>query len=115
MTAKKPSGSKVGSYLGWILFLLTLPVFLFLATNYTKANGIVQRDACLANLKQIDSAKEDWALQNKKRVGETPDAGDLKPLLGKSLDEIKCPAGGKYTINTIGTVPQCSVTAHKVE
>src|SRR5688500_17756619 len=114
MSAKKPTGSKFGAYLGWILFLVTLPVLFVMATKSNKAEGILARDGCIANLRQIDDAKEDWALAGKKRNGETPDAGDLKPLLGKSLDDLKCPAGGKYTVHSIGTNPVCSVAEHKL-
>jgi prepilin-type N-terminal cleavage/methylation domain-containing protein len=39
--------------------------------NFVKARGTAQKNACINNLRQIDGAKEQWALENKKSSGAT--------------------------------------------
>src|ERR1041385_2506610 len=67
--------------------------------------------ACVGNLKQIDSAKEQWAMDNKIPAGSTT-APTFTDLVGtgkyiKSTPE--CPSAGTYTISAVGTPPTCSV------
>ena len=46
--------------------------------NFVKARTTAQQKACINNLRQIDGAKEQWALENKKTQADTPDmANDL--------------------------------------
>ena len=37
--------------------------------NFVKARTTAQRNACINNLRQIDGAKEQWALENNKTTG----------------------------------------------
>ncbi len=70
--------------------------------------------ACINNLRQIDAAKQQWALENQKSADAAPTAADLaKYLRGGVLPA--CPAGGVYTINTIGAPPTCSVPGHGLQ
>ncbi len=69
-----------------------------------------QRAACIAYLKQIDSAKESWALENKKRNGATPSMADLVPKYIRT--EPRCQAGGIYAIGALGVNPTCSIGGH---
>ena len=41
--------------------------------NFVKARTTAQKNACIANLKQIDGAKEQWALENKLTSGAAND------------------------------------------
>ncbi|HIL70538.1 MAG TPA: hypothetical protein EYG38_11900 [Verrucomicrobia bacterium] len=69
-----------------------------------------ERRSCLANLKQMDGAKEQWALENKKPAG-SPVVGHeseiTKFLRGGDLP--LCPDGGKYSLEPIGANPECSL------
>ena len=40
--------------------------------NFMKARETAQSNACLSNLRQIDAAKQHWALENKKVGGDIP-------------------------------------------
>lgn len=61
---------------------------------------------CVANLKQIDGAKEAWGLENKKKIGDTLAMTDLVPAYLKT--ELKCPAGNtSYNLNALGLNPTC--------
>jgi len=70
--------------------------------------------ACIANLKQIDGAKQTWALEQKKVPTQTPAKTDLYGTDKYFRDEPFCPASGTYTINPVGKKPTCSVTDHTI-
>lgn len=72
----------------------------------TQANN--ERDACMNNMRQIDAAKNEWALENGKPVGSVPTEQDLSPYLTGGVFPV-CPSGGVYTIGAIGTPPSCSI------
>ncbi|MGD0350926.1 MAG: hypothetical protein ABSB84_11540 [Verrucomicrobiota bacterium] len=70
-----------------------------------------QRNACINNLRQIDAAKQQWALENSKGDEAVPVAQDLLPYLRGQVFPV-CPGGGTYTINAVGVPPTCSVSGH---
>ena len=70
-----------------------------------------QRAACINNLRQIDAAKQQWALENSKTDEAVPVAQDLLPYLKGNVFPV-CPSGGTYTINAVGLPPACSVPGH---
>ena len=45
--------------------------------NFVKARTSSQRNACIANMKQIEGAKSTWALENKKTGADVPADADL--------------------------------------
>ncbi|MGH7950356.1 MAG: hypothetical protein ACREFE_00320 [Limisphaerales bacterium] len=79
--------------------------------NFVKARATAQRNACINNLRQLDAAKSEWALEKGKKNGDVPTKEDLLPYLRKWP---VCPAGGAYTINPIGEPPTCSIPSHKL-
>ena len=83
-----------------------------LAARYgTQATPEQQANACLNNLRQIDGAKQQWALENKKDVNAIPTAKELAAYLKDGVIP-KCLAGGTYTLNPVGTVPACTIPGH---
>jgi len=88
--------------------------------NFIKARETAQANACINNLRQIDGAKQQWALENGKVSSSTPTPASLAPYLGRGTagatinqagqGGIACPAGGTYTINDVGTAPTCSLS-----
>jgi prepilin-type N-terminal cleavage/methylation domain-containing protein len=80
--------------------------------NFVKARGTAQKNACINNLRQIDGAKEQWALENKAKQGDTVpvDANNLPSYLKGGMPQ--CPGGGgDYTVGTVGTPPTCTLSA----
>jgi hypothetical protein len=71
------------------------------------------RSLCLGNLRQIDAAKQQWALENDKTIDSVPTAVELLPYF-KDLNFPVCPAGGTYTINAVGVLPSCSIIGHQL-
>src|SRR5437773_10641430 len=79
--------------------------------NFVKARTASQKNACIANMKQIEGAKATWALENKKNNGDTPAVTELYGADKYIRDEPKCPAGGDYTVGAVDTKPVCSKAA----
>ncbi len=81
--------------------------------NFIKAKQTSQKSACINNLRQIDGAKQQWALENKKAAADTPLRADLLPFLSNHQFPV-CPQGGTYTVNSVDQVPRCSVPGHSL-
>jgi prepilin-type N-terminal cleavage/methylation domain-containing protein len=82
--------------------------------NFIKAREASQKNACIANLKQIDGAKNTWALEQKKVNSDSPGDSDL---FGSTLyikEKPACPANGTYTLGNVGDKPICSITGHTI-
>jgi hypothetical protein len=71
-------------------------------------------EICINHLRQIDAAKNQWALENNKPTGVTPTAQDIAPYLTNE-NIPSCPAGGFYSINAIGEPPTCSIAGHALQ
>lgn len=70
-----------------------------------------QLNTCINQLRQLDGAKQQWALENKKTATDTPTANDIAPYVGGGAIP-KCPAGGTYTINSVAAAPTCIIRGH---
>jgi hypothetical protein len=67
-------------------------------------------NACINNLRQLDGAKQQWALENGKTNGVVT-KNDITPYIKLDLkgNLPKCPSGGTYTIGKVGDTPTCSL------
>ena len=80
--------------------------------NFVKARATSQANACINNLRQIDAAANEFALEKGKSTGATITlTTDLTPYikLNSSGKIPGCPAGGAYTDGTVGGSPVCSL------
>jgi prepilin-type N-terminal cleavage/methylation domain-containing protein len=75
--------------------------------NLIKARETSQRNGCISNLKQIEGAKQTWAIENKKVNTDTPLSTDLYGATVYIRDEPTCPANGSYTIGSVATKATC--------
>ena len=94
-----------------MIVVLIIGVLLAIAVpNFVRAREASRAKACVANLKQIDSAKEQYAMDAKLTSAATP-AGftDLVGAGSYLKNTPTCPSSGTYTIDAIGTNPSCSV------
>lgn len=83
--------------------------------NFVKARATAQKNACIANLKQVDGAIQQWALENKKQATDTyafTDTTLLAYLKGSALPGGGvCPGGGTYTEGaSVSATPTCSLS-----
>ena len=77
--------------------------------NFVRARTTSQQNACINNLRQIDGAIQQWALEQKKDPSATVAESDVTPFLKNS---VVCPSGGtvfsdSYTIVDVATRPIC--------
>jgi competence protein ComGC len=82
--------------------------------NFVKARQASQRAACVANLKQIASAKATWAAQYKKLKTDEPADTDLFGAERYIQKKPQCPAGGTYSLGPIGNYPTCTIPHHEL-
>jgi prepilin-type N-terminal cleavage/methylation domain-containing protein len=85
--------------------------------NFVKARTTAQMNACINNLRQIDGAIQEWALEMKKGENEAVGFPDISGYLKNS---VICPAGGtkfsdSYTISTVATKPICQKQGEAVQ
>jgi prepilin-type N-terminal cleavage/methylation domain-containing protein len=81
--------------------------------NFVKARATSQANACINNLKQIDAAAQQFALEARKKSGDGISyPGDLTPYIKlNSANSIPpCPAGGNYDCATVGNNPTCDLS-----
>ena len=86
-------------------------------------------NACINNLRRIDAAKEEWALQHNSNTHDIVTIDDIRPYLERDLDPHgkpyitldangnlpRCPSGGVYTIGKIGEPPTCSIGTNAIQ
>ena len=78
--------------------------------NFVKARQTSQTNACINNLRIIDAAKQQWALEKGQQTSATPATSDIAPYLGRAGTAMPSePLGGSYTINALSVVPYCSI------
>ena len=91
---------------------ITFSALARIAVRYDYANS---GSACINNLRQIDGAKQEWALENHKtNADQVVTWKDIMPYIGTSGRRQWCSSGGVYRIGTLGTAPTCSVPGHKL-
>ena len=94
------------------LSIFLVPMMMAIAIpNFVKARETAQRNACINNLRMIDAAKNEWALENSKTNGSPVTQADLLPYFKADKFPV-CPAGGAYTIGAVGEPPKCSIPGH---
>ncbi len=85
--------------------------------NFVRARATSQKNACINNLRQVDGAKQQWALETKQQDSATPGFGDISGYL---KNEVRCPSSGSgttfnYGIGAVSDRPTCTtagVTGH---
>ena len=100
----------------WIESILTAVAMVFITYVIYHANFVVNRsccgspkNACIANLKQIDGAIQQWALENKREDKDAPDFNAAVKYL-KNGQLPQCPSGGYYAAGrTVADAPTCTL------
>jgi prepilin-type N-terminal cleavage/methylation domain-containing protein len=85
--------------------------------NFIHARTTSQTNACINNLRQIDGAKQEWALELKKTPTSTPVASDLQPYMGRGSGGSLpiCPLDSSngfatsYNPQAVNTAPTCLI------
>jgi len=85
--------------------------------NFIHARNTSQTNACINNLRQIDGAKQEWALELKATPTATPNTSDIQPYLGRgstgSLPVCPLDSSAKfdtsYARGDVQTPPTCRI------
>jgi prepilin-type N-terminal cleavage/methylation domain-containing protein len=77
---------------------------------WAKSRNAARVKACVSNLRQIDSAKAQWALEFGKVDTDIPTAANLTPFLrGNTMP--RCPLDGTYRIRRVSRFPTCTYSS----
>ncbi|MDA0321422.1 MAG: type II secretion system protein [Verrucomicrobia bacterium] len=76
--------------------------------SFMKSRTTSQQNACINNLRQIESGKEQWAMAQNKTDGVTIDTAEVAAYLKGSILPT-CLASGALTYNVVGTTATCNI------
>ena len=88
--------------------------------NFVRARSNAQQNTCINNLRQLDGAKQEWALETRQLGSASPVQTDLDPYLGRAgtASGVLCPSGGttatfasSYNINSVTNAPTCKIAS----
>ena len=82
-----------------------------LQAEQQQARLAANANACINNLRQLDAAKVQWALEKNKAATDVPTAQELLPYFKDGIFPV-CPDGGNYSLNAVGEIPACSIQGH---
>ena len=75
--------------------------------NYLKSNKTSAKAVCINNLREIDKAIDQWALDHNIPDGTPPTSEQEDEIYGYiSGRKPECPSKGEYTIEAVGSRPQ---------
>lgn len=83
--------------------------------NFVRARATSQTNACINNLRQLDAAMNQYALENRLASSATYSLTVLMPYIKlNSAGSIPpCPGGGAYTPGgSVTNSPTCNITGH---
>lgn len=94
-----------------MIVVLIIGILLAIAVpNFVRARETSRTRSCIANLRQLDSGKEQYAMEARLAAGAAVAMANVVPDYVKK--EPVCPAGGTYTVGNVGADPTCSVAGH---
>lgn len=95
-----------------ILLVIGIGAAAALLPDFTPCGGgrTSIRNACINNLRQIDGAIEQWALD--KNIHATNQVVEAEVAAYIKHGMPTCPGGGKYTIGKVNEPPRCSIHDH---
>lgn len=97
-------------------FVVVVVCFLTIGFFYAMIPNMVRSrtspaNACINNMRQIQAAKNEWALENRISNNVVVTENDITPYiqLNSNSSIPPCPSGGTYTIGRVDELPTCSI------
>jgi hypothetical protein len=107
-----------GLVLGYVSIAI-LPLLAAIAVpSFVKARQQSMKHACINNLRIMDAAKEEaamecrWNSEQEVKPGSPEERSALEYVKGNQRPV--CPAGGTYEWNSIGENPTCAIPEHRL-
>jgi hypothetical protein len=88
------------------LVVVAVTAVLCLFSPSMTSSGPSASNVCINNLRQLDGAKQVWALTYHKSTNDVPTMEDLQPWLKRAF---VCPKGGTYIPGRVCDPPRCSL------
>lgn len=111
--AKSTPGWVIGCAIAAVLAFFGVAIIGMLAAiaipAFVKARDNAHVSVCRSHMYQIDSAKEEAALDKKMTEGDIVSDEVVSQYMPGGMSARVCPKGGRYTINPIGQEPSCSI------
>jgi len=89
--------------------------------NFVKSRLIAQKSACMSNLRLIDSAKQQWALEARQPTSAIPSEADIAPYFSRepstavAINNCACPGDSSnvfltsYDIRSVAVPASCRI------
>lgn len=99
-----------------VLLVVGVAAFLIWEAHPPRVPYSWPKNECINNLRLIDGATQQWALERHKSDTEVPTWEDLKPYLtsGTNVVVLHCQMGGTYTLGSVSNLPTCSIPGHVI-
>lgn len=78
--------------------------------NFVRARSTARINLCIANLRQLEDSKQEWALETRQVSTATPTVADVIPYLRDNMMP-ECPTGGTYDLLQVTNNPVCSLAS----
>ncbi len=89
-----------------MIVVLIIGILLAIAVpNFINARTTSRQQTVLGNLKQVDTAMEQWAMDKGKKAGDAVVQADLEPDYVKKWPTGPLDAAVKYEVASVGTPP----------
>jgi Tfp pilus assembly protein PilE len=93
-----------------MIVVLILGILLSIAgLSVRRARMRARYTQCIANLKRIQGAKEQWALERNRPANAVPTNADLYGTGSYIVVEPTCPVNGTYNLRPVSQPPTCTI------
>lgn len=111
VTSLKQNSRKSGfTLVELMIVVLIIGILLAVAVpQWIGARERSRRSSCVSNIRLIDHAKEQFAMETGLINGAPCTMADIYPdYIGRTMSRPECHSGGNYTVGNIGETPTCS-------
>ncbi len=97
-----------------VIVLLAGVAVMLLLERFKKQRAIAVQHACISNLRFLDGAKEQAAIELGIQKGQPITPEQVYKYIPGGFYSLKCHGGGTYTIHPHGTPPTCNIPGHNL-